>query len=47
MGTIRDDVKDTIEYLNTNNVDSCGRIYQTSNEEIEELLENIPTKIFQ
>ena len=36
MGTIRDDVKDTIEYLNTNNVDSCGRIYQTSNEEIEE-----------
>lgn len=41
MGTIRDDVKDTIEYLNTNNVDSCGRIYQTSNEEIEELYSSI------
>ena len=41
MSVVRDDVKDTIEYLNTNNVDGCGRIYQTSNEEIEELYSNI------
>ena len=44
MSIIRDDVKDTIEYLNTNNVDGCGRIYQTSNEDIEELYSSIDFK---
>ena len=41
MSVIIDDVKDTIEYLNTKKFAGCGRIYQTSNEEIEDLYSNI------